>query len=151
MLVVKGAMLELPDVLLEVEFGTPFSRKAANIRGSDCWKAWEMVWDRVSAEIVTEEGNEVKDDEEVEFDVVERADSSLRDEWVKPSRDAVHHVVRHVDQTFEETKKKKTTEDHKINVNGDELLAEKKNTEETEENGRQNPARRENWMRLGIT
>ena len=34
----------------------------------------------VSAEIATEEGNKVKDDEEVEFDVVERADSSLGDD-----------------------------------------------------------------------
>ena len=29
---------------------------------------------------MTEEGNEVKDDEEVEFDVVERAESSLGDD-----------------------------------------------------------------------
>ena len=34
----------------------------------------------VSAEIVTEEGDEVKDDEEVEVDVVERAESSLGDD-----------------------------------------------------------------------
>ena len=36
----------------------------------------------------------------------------------------------HVDQTFEETQRKKTTEDREINDNGDVLLAEKKNTQE---------------------
>ena len=35
---------------------------------------------RVSAEIETEEGDEVKEDEEVEFDVVDGADSSLGDD-----------------------------------------------------------------------
>ena len=36
----------------------------------------------------------------------------------------------HVDQTFKETHRKKTTEDREIDDNGDVLLAEKKNTEE---------------------
>ena len=44
-----------------------------------------MAWDRVSAEIATEEGDEVKDDEEVEFDVVERVDSSRGDD-ARPDR-----------------------------------------------------------------
>ena len=35
---------------------------------------------RVSAEIETEKGDEVKEDEEVEFDVVDGADSSLGDD-----------------------------------------------------------------------
>ena len=35
-----------------------------------------------------------------------------------------------MDQTFEEQTEKTTTEDRKINDNGDELLVEKKNTEE---------------------
>ena len=72
----------MPDVLLE-EFGAPFSRKAANNRGSDCCKAWEMGCDRVSAEMATEEGDdntEVKEDDDVETDVVEGADSPLVDE-----------------------------------------------------------------------
>ena len=38
-----------------------------------------MACVRVSAEMVTEEGNEVKEDEEVEADVVEGADSPLID------------------------------------------------------------------------
>ena len=49
---------------------------------------------------------------------------------VKQSQDAVHRVARHADQTFEETDRKTTTEDREIDDNGDELLAEKKNTEE---------------------
>ena len=39
-----------------------------------------MAWVRVSAETKTEEGYKVKEDEEVEFDVVEGADSSLGDD-----------------------------------------------------------------------
>ena len=39
-----------------------------------------MAWVRVSAEIETEEGDEVKEDEEVEFDVVDEADSTLEDD-----------------------------------------------------------------------
>ena len=74
--IVEEAALELPDLLLE-EFGAPFSWKAANIWGSDCWKAWEMACNRVSAEMATEEGDEVKEDEEVEANVVEGADSPL--------------------------------------------------------------------------
>ena len=56
---------------------------------------------------------------------------------VKRSRDAVHRVARHVDQTFEETDRKKQRKVHEIDNNDEELLAEKKNAEE---NGRQNPA-----------
>ena len=52
--------------------------------------------------------------------------------------------MRHVDQTFEETDGKNKEKVRKIDDNGDEPLVEKKNTEENEENGRQNPARREN-------
>ena len=55
---------------------------------------------------------------------------------VKGSRDAVHRVARHVDQTFEETDKKQRKV-HEIDNNGEELLTEKKNAEE---NGGQNPA-----------
>ena len=72
----EEAALELPDVLLE-EFGASFSRKADNIWGSNCLKAWEMACDRVSAEMETEEGDEVKEDEKVEVDVVEGADSPI--------------------------------------------------------------------------
>ena len=101
----------------------------------------------MSTEIATEEGGEVKGDEEVEFGVVERADSSLGDDagpdesseakilftvlrgmWTKPSKKQAE---------------KNNNEDREIADNGDQLLAEKKNTEETEENGRQNPAQRE--------
>ena len=57
---------------------------------------------------------------------------------------AVHRVARHVDQTFEETDGKNKEKVREIDDNGDEPLVEKKNTEENEENGRQNPARREN-------
>ena len=39
-----------------------------------------MAWVRVSAEIETEEGDEVKENEEVEFEVVDGADSSLEDD-----------------------------------------------------------------------
>ena len=39
-----------------------------------------MACDRVSAEMETEEGDEVKEDEEVEFDEVEGADSPLVDD-----------------------------------------------------------------------
>ena len=74
----EEAALELPDVLLE-EFGASFSRKADNIWGSNCLKAWEMACDRVSAEMETEEGDEVKEDEKVEVDVVEGADSPIVD------------------------------------------------------------------------
>ena len=47
-----------------------------------------------------------------------------------------------MDQTFEETDRKNNEKVREIDDNGDEPLAEKKNTEENEENGRQNPARR---------
>ena len=60
-----------------------------------------MACDRVSAEVETEEGNKVKEDKEVEFDVVE---GTVR---VQQSPDAVQHIARHVDQTFKETDKKK--------------------------------------------
>ena len=80
--IAEEVALELPNILRE-EFGTRFSRKAAYIRGSDCWKAWEMACDRLSAEMETEEGDdnaEVKEDDDVETDVVEGADSLLVDE-----------------------------------------------------------------------
>ena len=53
-----------------------------------------------SAEMETEEGDKVKEDEEVEFDVVE---GTVR---VQQSCDAVQRIARHVGQTFEETDKK---------------------------------------------
>ena len=86
----------------------------------------------------------------MEFDVVEGADSSLGDDagpdgsseaemlftvlrgmWTKPSKK----------QT--EKKQRKSSRNRRQN-NADEPLAEKKNTEENKESGRQNPARREN-------
>ena len=73
---------------------------------------------------------------------IHHSEMKLRtDGRVKRSRDAVHRVV--VDQPFEETDRKTTKEDREIADNGDEPLTGKKNTGETEENGRQNPARRE--------
>ena len=42
--IAEEAALELPDVLLE-EFDALLSQKAANIWGSNCWKAWEMACD----------------------------------------------------------------------------------------------------------
>ena len=51
----------------------------------------------------TEEGDEVKEDEEVEFDIVEGADSPLVDDVVPCGS---NEAARHVNQTFEETDRK---------------------------------------------
>ena len=70
-----------------------------------------MACDRVSAEVETEEGDKVKEDEEVEFDVVE---GTVR---VQQSCDAVQRIARHVDQTSEETDRKKTKKKKLCGVN----------------------------------
>ena len=67
----------------------------------------------------------------MEFDVVERADSSLEDDLgTDGSSEAVHCFAKHVDQIVEEKKRTTTTKGREIDGNGDKLLAEKKNTEE---------------------
>ena len=90
----------------------------------------------------------VKEDEEVEFDVVEGADSSLGDD-AGPDGSSEAEMLFTVLRGMWTKPSKKQTEKNKekvreIDDNGDEPLAEKKNTEENEESGRQNPARREN-------
>ena len=97
-----------------------------------------MAFDRPSAEMETEEGDEVKEDEEVEFDVVEGADSPLVDDvvpcgsneaavlfivlrgmWTKPSK-----------KRTEKTKKKL----REVDENREEPLVEKKNAEKVKKN-----------------
>ena len=86
----------------------------------------------------------------MEFDVVDGADSSLEDDAGpdgSSEADMLFTVLRGMwtQPSKKQTKKKKNKEKvREIDDNGDEPLVEKKNTEENEENGRQNPARREN-------
>ena len=78
----------------------------------------------------------------------ERADSSLGDDVGPDGSSKAERLFTMLRGTWTKPSKKQTekaTEDREIDNNGDELLAEKKKTlRKTEENGQQNPARREN-------
>ena len=85
----------------------------------------------------------------MEFDVVDGADSSLEDDAGpdgSSEADMLFTVLRGMwtQPSKKQTEKKNKEKVREIDDNGDEPLVEKKNTEENEENGRQNPARREN-------
>ena len=115
-----------------------------------------MAWVKVSAEIETEEGDEVKENEEVEFEVVDGADSSLEDDAGpdgSSEADKLFTVLRGMwtQPSKKQTEKQRKSSRNRRQNNADEPLAEKKNTEENKESGRQNPARRENGKRQGIT
>ena len=103
---------------------------------------------RVSAEIETEDGDEVKEDEEVEFEVVEGADSSLGDDAGPDGSSEAEMLFTVLRGMWTKPSKKRTEKTRKvreIDDNGDEPRAEKKKHRgKNEENGRQNPARREN-------
>ena len=97
-----------------------------------------MACDRASAEMETEEGDEVKEDEEVEFDIVEGADSPLVDDVVPCGSNEAAMLFIVLRGMWTKPSKKRTEKTRKklreVDENKEEPLVEKKNAEKLKKN-----------------
>ena len=118
-----------------------------------------MACDRLSAEMATEEGDDnaqVKEDHDVETDVVEGADSLLVDEAGPCGSNEAGMLLSILRDMFEDKPSRKQTEKQRKTSRSrrerrQKPLLEKKTAEEKRRNWLKEPSTKENWTRQWIT
>ena len=118
-----------------------------------------MACDRLSAEMATEEVDdnaEVKEDHDVETDVVEGADSLLVDEAGPCGSNEAGMLLSILRDMFEDKPSRKKTEKQRKTSRSrrerrQKPLLEKKNAEEKRRKWLKEPSTKENWTRQWIT
>ena len=118
-----------------------------------------MACDRLSAEMATEEVDdnaEVKEDHDVETDVVEGADSLLVDEAGPCGSNEAGMLLSILRDMFEDKPSRKQTEKQRKTSRSrrerrQKPLLEKKNAEEKRRKWLKEPSTKENWTRQWIT
>ena len=118
-----------------------------------------MACDRLSAEMATEEVDdnaEVKEDHDVETDVVEGADSLLVDEAGPCGSNEAGMLLSILRDLFEDKPSRKQTEKQRKTSRSrrerrQKPLLEKKNAEEKRRKWLKEPSTKENWTRQWIT
>ena len=118
-----------------------------------------MACDRLSAEMATEEGDDnaqVKEDHDVETDVVEGADSLLVDEAGPCGSNEAGMLLSILRDMFEDKPSRKQTEKQRKTSRSrrerrQKPLLEKKNAEEKRRKWLKEPSTKENWTRQWIT
>ena len=118
-----------------------------------------MACDRLSAEMATEEVDdnaEVKEDHDVETDVVEGADSLLVDEAGSCGSNEAGMLLSILRDLFEDKPSRKQTEKQRKTSRSrrerrQKPLLEKKNAEEKRRKWLKEPSTKENWTRQWIT
>ena len=118
-----------------------------------------MACDRLSAEMATEEGDDnaqVKEDHDVETDVVQGADSLLVDEAGPCGSNEAGMLLSILRDMFEDKPSRKQTEKQRKTSRSrrerrQKPLLEKKNAEEKRRKWLKEPSTKENWTRQWIT